>query len=74
MTQTQLLEKEIYLIDQIQNRKRERMNHLKCIIFTRPTPSSFQHIQMELREPCFGDYYLCNIIINIRFFQRCTEK
>lgn len=57
-SQSQLLEKEIYLIDRIDNRKREKMKHLKCITFTRPTPQSIQYIADELRDPCFGEYYL----------------
>ena len=58
-TQSQLLSKEIYLIDRIENRNREKMMHIKCICFLRPTPQSIQAVIEELKEPRYGDYYLC---------------
>jgi hypothetical protein len=66
MTQSQLLAKEIYLIDRIDNPKREKSHHLKCICFVRPTPESIQNIAKELRDPCFGEYYL--------YFSNSIEK
>lgn len=59
MTQTQLLQREVYLIDRIDNRQREKMRHLRCICFVRPTGESVQALVEELREPRYGDYYLC---------------
>ncbi|TPX68347.1 hypothetical protein SpCBS45565_g03173 [Spizellomyces sp. 'palustris'] len=58
MTQTQLLQREVYLIDRIDNRQREKMRHLRCICFLRPTGESVQALVEELREPRYGDYYL----------------
>ncbi|KAJ3031578.1 vacuolar protein sorting-associated protein 45 [Rhizophlyctis rosea] len=58
MTQSQLLAKEVYLIDRVDNSKREKMRHLKCICFLRPTGRSVQALVEELRDPCYGDYYL----------------
>lgn len=58
-TQSQLLAKEIYLIDRVET-AREKMKHLKCIAFLRPTPMSIQHLTQELRDPAFGEYHLCN--------------
>lgn len=58
VTQSQLLAREVYLIDKIDNRQREKMKHLKCISFIRPTPESMQFLVEELRDPCYGDYYL----------------
>ena len=58
VTQSQLLSREIYLIDRIENRAREKMRHLKCITFLRPTQASIQWLVDELRDPCYGDYYL----------------
>ncbi|KAJ3359675.1 vacuolar protein sorting-associated protein 45 [Kappamyces sp. JEL0680] len=75
-TQSQLLAKEIYLIDRIENRKREKMRHLKCIAFCRPTAQSIQYLTEELREPCFGEYYLCMAagwVLMRRFHQRCPK-
>ncbi|KAJ3065815.1 vacuolar protein sorting-associated protein 45, partial [Quaeritorhiza haematococci] len=61
VTQSQLLAREIYLIDRIDNRQareREKTRHLKCICFVRPSQESIQALVEELREPCYGDYYL----------------
>ncbi|KAJ3055214.1 vacuolar protein sorting-associated protein 45 [Rhizophlyctis rosea] len=58
MTQSQLLAKEVYLIDRVDNRKREKMRHMKCICFLRPTGKSVQALVEELRDPCYSDYYL----------------
>ncbi|RKO89161.1 Sec1-like protein [Blyttiomyces helicus] len=58
MTQSQLLSREVYLIDRADNKQREKLRHLKCICFLRPTGESIQALVEELREPCYGDYYL----------------
>ncbi|KAI9493739.1 Sec1-like protein [Zychaea mexicana] len=57
-TQSTLLTKECYLIDRIDNRNRDKMRHLKCICFLRPTPESLRYLIDELREPAYGDYYI----------------
>ncbi|KAK9463359.1 Sec1-like protein [Lipomyces oligophaga] len=63
-TQSLLLKNEVYLIDRLDNANRERMRHLKCIIFVRPTNESVQMILEELREPKYGEYelYFSNVI------------
>ncbi|KAJ3331949.1 vacuolar protein sorting-associated protein 45 [Blyttiomyces sp. JEL0837] len=58
VTQSQLLAREVYLTDRVENRTRDKMKHLKCIVFVRPTPESIQSLVEELRDPCYGDYYL----------------
>ncbi|KAG2205779.1 hypothetical protein INT47_003962 [Mucor saturninus] len=57
-TQSTLLTKECYLIDRIDNRNRDKMKHLKCICFLRPTRETLQYLIAELKEPAYGDYYL----------------
>ena len=58
VSQSQLLSKEIYLIDKLDN-AREQMKHLKCICFLRPTPLSINRVIEELRDkPAYGDYYI----------------
>lgn len=39
------------------------MKHLKCICFLRPTRETLQYLIAELRDPAYGDYYLCKCII-----------
>ncbi|KAF7722168.1 vacuolar protein sorting-associated protein 45 [Apophysomyces ossiformis] len=57
-TQSALLTKECYLIDRIDNRNRDKMKHLKCVCFLRPTPETIQYLIEELRDPAYGHYYL----------------
>ncbi|KAG0310690.1 vacuolar protein sorting-associated protein 45, partial [Dissophora globulifera] len=57
-TQSHLLQKETYLVDRIENNSRDKMRHLKCVCFLRPTPDSIEKLILELRDPCYGDYYL----------------
>ena len=58
-TQSHLLQKETYLVDRIENNSRDKMRHLKCVCFLRPTNDSIEKLIQELRDPCYGDYYLC---------------
>ncbi|KAH9820270.1 Sec1-like protein [Melampsora americana] len=57
-TQSNLLEHEIYLTDSITNTSRDRMSHLKCICFLRPTSESLSAMEEELRNPRYKEYWL----------------
>ncbi|KAK7205954.1 Sec1-like protein [Myxozyma melibiosi] len=48
----------------LDNPNRERMRHLKCVVFVRPTTESVQIIVDELRDPKYGEYelYFSNVI------------
>lgn len=63
-TQSSLLANQIYLIDRLDNHRREKLRHLKCICFIRPTSESIQNLIEEFRDPKYGDYsiYLSNVI------------
>lgn len=58
ITQSALLNFEIYLIDRLDNVNRERMRHLRSICLVRPTPDTVQLLIDELREPRYGEYYI----------------
>ena len=59
-TQSQLLAKEVYLIDRIDMpQNRDKMKHLKCLCFLRPHNESFKQLFQELSDPHYGSYYLC---------------
>ncbi|KAK8035202.1 glucose-inhibited division protein A subfamily [Apiospora rasikravindrae] len=58
ITQSSLLNHEVYLIDRLDNATREKMRHLKCICFVRPSSDSIQFLIDELREPKYGEYHL----------------
>ncbi|ORX98635.1 Sec1-like protein [Basidiobolus meristosporus CBS 931.73] len=57
-TQSFLLAHETYLVDRIDNKGREKMKHLKCVCFLRPSHESVQHLIEELRDPKYGEYHL----------------
>ncbi|KAJ9150849.1 Vacuolar protein sorting-associated protein 45 [Pleurostoma richardsiae] len=57
-TQSSLLNHEVYLIDRLENANREKMRHLRCLCFVRPSPDSIQFLLDELREPKYGEYHL----------------
>lgn len=63
VSQTTLLNHEIYLIDRLDNSAREKMRHLRCICLVRPSPETIQLLVDELREPKYGEYclYFTNI-------------
>ena len=64
ITQSALLKHEVFLVDRLDNAGREKMRHLKCLCFVRPSPDSIQFLIDELRAPKYGEYklYFSNII------------
>lgn len=58
ITQSALLNHEVYLIDRLDNPNREKMRHLRCLCFVRPHPDSIGLLIDELRDPKYGEYYL----------------
>ena len=61
-TQSTLLSHQVYLTDRIDNRLRNSMPHMKCVCFLQPSESSFEAVCAELREPKYGEYYLCQCV------------
>ncbi|KAK0532023.1 vacuolar protein sorting-associated protein 45 [Tilletia horrida] len=57
-TQSALLAHEVYLTDRIDNQARDRMRHLKCCCFLRPSAESIAALVDELRMPKYASYYL----------------
>lgn len=57
-TTSALLSHEVYLTDRLDNIARERMPHLKCICFLRPSPESLRALEEELRNPRYSGYWL----------------
>jgi hypothetical protein len=66
VTQSSLLNHEVYLMDRIDNANREKMRHLRCLCFLRPHPDSIGLLIDELREPKYGEYHL--------FFSNAVKK
>ncbi len=65
-TQSMLLNHEVYLIDRLDNANREKMRHLRCYCFVRPSADSIQLLVEELRDPRYGEYNL--------FFSNVVKK
>ena len=57
-SQSEILEKEVYLVDRLENINREMMEHMKAIIFVRPTKENMDLISAELREPKYSRVYI----------------
>lgn len=58
VTQSSLLNHEVYLIDRLDNAAREKMRHLRCLCLVRPSPETMQLLIDELRDPKYGEYYI----------------
>lgn len=54
-SQSQILQKDVYLIERIEQKQKEKMIHLKAIYFIRPTFSNMEMLEEELKDP---RYYL----------------
>ncbi|XP_061123214.1 vacuolar protein sorting-associated protein 45 isoform X1 [Syngnathus typhle] len=63
-TQSEILQKEVYLFERIDSQGRESMKHLKAICFLRPSKENVQHLIQELRRPKYSVYfiYFSNVI------------
>lgn len=56
-SQTQVLEKEVYLIELL-GKKHEPMNHLKAAVFIQPTEANIDALIKELKDPKFKEYHV----------------
>uniref|UniRef100_A0AAA9T069 Vacuolar protein sorting 45 homolog n=1 Tax=Bos taurus TaxID=9913 RepID=A0AAA9T069_BOVIN len=63
-TQSEILQKEVYLFERIDSQNREIMKHLKAICFLRPTKENVDYLIQELRRPKYSIYfiYFSNVI------------
>ena len=56
-SQTQILEKEVYLVEQL-GKRHEPMTHLKAAIFIQPNETNFDFLVKELKDPKFKEYHI----------------
>uniref|UniRef100_A0A8D3BTD0 Vacuolar protein sorting-associated protein 45 n=1 Tax=Scophthalmus maximus TaxID=52904 RepID=A0A8D3BTD0_SCOMX len=63
-TQSEILQREVYLFERIDSQSRDSMKHLKAICFLRPTKENVEHLIQELRRPKYSVYfiYFSNVI------------
>ncbi|OWB56028.1 hypothetical protein B5S28_g1918 [[Candida] boidinii] len=75
-TQSELLKHDIYLIDTLENiNTRDKMRHLKCICFLKPTDETITLLTQEISNPKYKSYeiYFNNIISKTRL-ERLAES
>lgn len=56
-SQTQILEQEVYLVEQL-GKRHEAMSHLKAAVFIQPTEANLDLLIKELRSPMFAEYHI----------------
>ncbi|GLJ29022.1 hypothetical protein SUGI_0572840 [Cryptomeria japonica] len=57
-SQSELLQKEVFLVETLETVSKEMMTHLKAVCFLRPTAENIQHLKRHLYFPRFGEYHL----------------
>lgn len=57
-SQSELLQKEVFLVELVDSKSKESMPHLKAVYFLRPTVENIQHLRRQLAAPRFGEYHL----------------
>ncbi|XP_072934166.1 vacuolar protein sorting-associated protein 45 [Epargyreus clarus] len=78
-SQSEILQKEVYLFERIDNQaKWDSLKHMKCIVFIRPTSENIALLSRELRSPKYGVYfiYFSNVIskADIKTLAECDEQ
>lgn len=58
-SRTQILQKEVFFIETIDNIPSEKLMHLKAVFFVRCSEQNIKLICQQLKEPIFSSYYLC---------------
>eukprot|EP00730_Choanoeca_flexa_P005514 TRINITY_DN11964_c0_g1_i2.p1 TRINITY_DN11964_c0_g1~~TRINITY_DN11964_c0_g1_i2.p1 ORF type:complete len:582 (+),score=99.92 TRINITY_DN11964_c0_g1_i2:56-1747(+) len=57
-SQTEILQKEVFLVERVDVPNREPMTHLRCIAILRPTNATIDALIAELRRPKYSQYDL----------------
>lgn len=58
-SQSEILQKEVFLFERIDSSVNVSVRHLKCIVFVRPTPDNISALAAELKYPRYNSYYIC---------------
>ncbi|XP_064402056.1 vacuolar protein sorting-associated protein 45-like [Halichondria panicea] len=57
-SQSEILQKEVYLFELLSNPGRESMKHLSAICFVRPTQENIERLTDELKSPKYSSYFV----------------
>mmetsp|Transcript_6178 Transcript_6178/g.8622 ORF Transcript_6178/g.8622 Transcript_6178/m.8622 type:complete len:113 (-) Transcript_6178:124-462(-) len=69
-SQSQILQKEVYLFERLDTKNRDVMAHLKAVCLLRPTPDNIELLQEELRKPKYGEYH----VFFFKYLQICPSS
>lgn len=58
MTQTEILQKEVFLVERLDKPGADAMMHLKAVCFLRPTSENVGLLRRQLREPRYGEFHV----------------
>jgi len=69
-TMSQILEKEVYLVETI-DATHEPMMHLKALCFLRPTEANMRMLKAELANPKYSEYHIffSNVVVEEKLRQ-----
>eukprot|EP00747_Dinoflagellata_sp_TGD_P208187 gnl/TRDRNA2_/TRDRNA2_81695_c1_seq1.p1 gnl/TRDRNA2_/TRDRNA2_81695_c1~~gnl/TRDRNA2_/TRDRNA2_81695_c1_seq1.p1 ORF type:complete len:580 (-),score=130.18 gnl/TRDRNA2_/TRDRNA2_81695_c1_seq1:154-1893(-) len=76
-TQSEILNHEVFLVEQIGSEQTERLRHLNAICFLRPTNQNFILLSQELKSPKYNEYHLffTNVVAHMRLEQlACCDE
>lgn len=74
-TQSDLLKREIYLVDRLENDNRDKLRNLKCVCFLKPSDHTITKLSQEIGNPRYSGYevYFNNLITKSRL-ERLAES
>jgi vacuolar protein sorting-associated protein 45 len=67
-TQSDILQKEVFLFERVDIAGKKTLKYLSAIYFVRPTKENIEALEHELQEPKYGNYFICTS------FDFCEEK
>ena len=55
---SEIIQKEVYLVQKIEDTTRDTLHHLNAVCILRPTNANIEYLKQELSQPKYGKYYL----------------
>ena len=56
---SEIIQKEVYLVQQLSDQSRDTLTHLNALVLVRPTKENMELLRHELAAPKYGHYHLC---------------
>lgn len=76
MSQTQILEQEVFLVEKLSPTPHEPMQHLKAVCFVRPVHENIAMLRQQMRNRIYGEYHIffSNILRDAYLQVRVQDK